>query len=110
MAATTRKKAPARWAVLLVSGLASAGFLWGIVNAPGSAGANSTAADSSTALAPTPTATQQLVRRRGERGGDDGISSLILPSSPGSVSVPQSQPSQSTQPLVSTGRFRTRGS
>ncbi len=106
MAATTRNKAPARWAVLLVSGLASAGFLWGIVNTPGSAGTGNTAsADNSTALAAAAPATQQVVRRG--RGDDDGISSPILPSSQGSTSVQSSQPSQ---PRVSTGRFRTRGS
>ena len=106
MAATTRKKAPARWAVLLVSGLASAGFLWGIVNAPGSANATDPAAAASAA----PASSQQVIRQRAEGDDDGAITSLILPSSQVPTTVQQSQPSQSTQPLARTGRFRTRGS
>ena len=109
MAAKTRRKAPARWAMLLVSGLASAGFLWGIVNTPGSAGVSTSAASNSAVVAaPTPAAYQQPVGQRIARGDDGGgITSLILPSSQAPTTV---QPSQTTQPLASTGRFRTRGS
>ena len=102
MAATTRDKAPARWAVLLVSGLASAGFLWGIVNAPGSAGASSSGTSSTALTAQTPAASQQVVSR-GDDGG--GVTSFVVPSSQSSTTG-----QQSTQPQVSTARLRTRAS
>jgi hypothetical protein len=105
VAATTRNKAPARWAVLLVSGLASAGFLWGIVNAPGSASTADTAAAAS-----APASSQQVIRQRAAGDDDVAITSPILPSSQVPTTVQPAPSSQSTQPLVRTGRLRTRGS
>jgi hypothetical protein len=106
VAAKTRNKAPARWTALALSGLASAGFLWGIVNAPSSLNA----ADTASATSPTPTAAQQVAVPRVERDDENSSTAAVVPSQQLPTTVQQSQPSQSTQPAVRTSRVRTRGS
>jgi len=100
VAATTRNKAPARWTALLLSGLASAGFLWGIVNAPGSDQAASSPTPA-VVQAAAPTATPVV-------GRDDRATptSVRVPSR----QTPSTQLPTTVQPSTRQPRLRTRGS
>lgn len=89
MAASNRKKAPARWAVLIGSGLATAGFLYAIVSGP----------QPSQASVPPTTVVQTAPAPRTLAG--DGPSRLARPSSPQSGFAPSP---------FAPPRLRTRGS
>ncbi len=106
MAATTRNKAPARWTTLLLSGVASAGFLWAIVSAPGP-GQDATSAQA--AVQPAAPTSLQVVSGRGE--DDQNVpASVLVPS----TQLPSTQFPSTVQPSTSTitrqPRLRTRGS
>jgi hypothetical protein len=104
-ASARRDKAPARWAVLVGSGLASAGLLWAVVNAP----IASQPAAGQPAEPPPTTAPASLTTASVARGfeNDDGDHSER--ESRRAVSSPRQAPSAG-QTAPTTGRFRTRGS
>ncbi len=89
MAAKDRRKAPGRIAVLAATGIASATFLFAIVNTPTST--SSQAAVQAASLAQVSSATQP-----------------VSPST--TVSQTSSAQTSSTQTTTSTARFRTRAS
>ncbi len=90
MAAKDRRKAPGRIAVLAASGIASATFLFAIVNAPTST--SSQAALQAASLAQVSSATTQPV------------------SSSATVTQTSSAQTSSPQTTTSAARFRTRAS
>ncbi len=93
MAAKDRRKAPGRIAILAATGLASATFLFAIVNAPTA----SQAALQSASVAQVSSATTQPVS-----------SSTALTST--STTQTSTAQTSSTQSTTSTARFRTRAS
>lgn len=88
-----RNRAPARWLVVALSGLASAGFLGAIISRPGVADQPSPAAAQADVGAPV-----EQTRTMPAQSVDTGMS--------GTQAVSQAN----AQPVVSTPRFRTRGS
>ena len=106
MPAKTREKAPARWGVLLVSGLASAAFLWGVVNVPVQSQADAAQADNSTVAAVQSTATQATATRTATPALLQNVGSTVATSG----RSPGRQSSTTTRSTTTTSRLRTRGS
>lgn len=95
MAARSRRKAPGRVAILVATGLASATFLFGVVNTPTS----TQAALQSASIAQVSTSATQPVS-----------SSTTLANTSSAVTQTSSGQTTGFQSTTSTARLRTRGS
>ncbi len=98
MAAAKRDNTPARWAVVIASGLAALGFWTGIINGPQPAQANSNSGANIAMARQSPSASPPFSSTGSSSAGSSGRRQL------GSQTTP-SQPSTAPTP-----RFRTRGS
>ena len=97
MAARSRRKAPGRVAILVATGLASATFLFGVVNTPTSTSTQAALQSASIAQAST-SATQPV------------SSSTTLANTSSAVTQTSSGQTTGFQSTTSTARLRTRGS